>query len=147
MAKRADSDEHYVIDLCDAILGVPALRGHRLDCLRGDRRGGGKGACLPVDACYEPLKLVVEYYERQHTEAVTLFDTRMTVSGVTRGEQRRIYDEKRRTELPKHGYRLVVVGYEQLQHDARKRLSRDRDHDLRVFRGLLAAYGQAVSEG
>ncbi|WP_309751901.1 hypothetical protein [Novosphingobium sp.] len=45
---------------------------------------------LPVDAWYPELALVIEYRERQHSEAVKFFDQRETVSGVGRGEQRRI---------------------------------------------------------
>lgn len=36
MARRADSDEHYVLDLCDELLGVPGIRQARFDWLRGD---------------------------------------------------------------------------------------------------------------
>src|SRR5215211_1798560 len=34
--RRAASDEAYVIDLCDEILGERALRQHRFEWLRGD---------------------------------------------------------------------------------------------------------------
>ncbi|WP_232783693.1 hypothetical protein [Mycobacteroides franklinii] len=33
---RADSDEHYVLDLCEEILGVVGHRQERFDWLRGD---------------------------------------------------------------------------------------------------------------
>lgn len=82
---RSNSDESYVIDLCDEILKQMAFRQHRFDFLRGD-----SGAKLPVDAYYPSLNLVIEFKERQHTEEVKLFDKRQTVSGVGRGEQRRI---------------------------------------------------------
>ncbi len=99
----APRDEDYVIDLCDKVLRQTALRQHRFGFLRGDAGSGGLAASLPVDAYYPALKLVVEYHERQHSEAVALFDRRMTVSGVSRGEQRRRYDQLRREVLPKHG--------------------------------------------
>lgn len=73
-------DEDYVIDLCDEALGLTASRQHRFDFLRGD---GNPGVKLPVDAYYEKKKLVVEYYEKQHTEAVPFFDKKKTVSGVS----------------------------------------------------------------
>ena len=47
---RADSDEYYVIDLCDEVLGRKASRQHRFDFLTGDT-----GKRLPVDAYYEEL--------------------------------------------------------------------------------------------
>jgi len=52
---RKASDEHYVIDLCDELLGVPAERQYRFDFLRGDT-----GVSLPVDAYYPDLNLVIE---------------------------------------------------------------------------------------
>ena len=88
MASRKNSDEHYVIDLCDEILGLKASRQHTFDFLRGDGEPGRK---LPVDAYYPNLKLVVEYKERQHTESVAFFNKKTTVSGVSHDEQRRIY--------------------------------------------------------
>ncbi|MCZ2156834.1 MAG: hypothetical protein LC114_23550, partial [Bryobacterales bacterium] len=99
---RRGSDEAYVIDLCDEILGQSALRQYRFPFLLGD---GGKA--LPVDAYYPRLNLVVEYRERQHTESVKFFDRRMTVSGVHRSEQRQLYDQRRRDILPKHGITLI----------------------------------------
>lgn len=103
---RSNSDEHYVIDLCDEILGQTASRQHRFDFLRGD-----SGKTLPVDAYYSFLKLVIEYHESQHTESTPFFDKKQTVSGVSRGEQRQKYDQLRQEVLPKHGINVVVIPY------------------------------------
>ncbi len=130
---RKDSDEEYVINLCDEVLGLTARRQYCFDFLKGDT-----GRKLPVDAYYEDLKLVVEYYERQHTEAVPLFDNKPTVSGVPRGEQRRMYDERRRTKLPQHGINLVIISY--LDFGTSKKLMRDRDKDLEVVKEKLKEY-------
>lgn len=97
---RGLSDEAYIIDLCDEILGIKASRQHYFDFLTGDT-----GRKLPVDAFYERLNLVVEYCEKQHTEAVGFFDKRITASGISRGEQRKKYDERRRVLLPTKQYR------------------------------------------
>ena len=92
-SRRESSDEHYIIDLCDDVLDAKASRQHKFDFLRGDpNRRDPLGDKLPVDAYYESLNLVIEYYERQHTESVQHFNKKSTVSGVTRDEQRRIYD-------------------------------------------------------
>jgi hypothetical protein len=91
-------DEIYILNLCDKLLKCKALRQHRFDFLRGD-----SGRKLPVDAYYEDLKLVIEYRERQHSEPVALFDKRMTLSGVSRGEQRAKYDKLRSEKIPKEG--------------------------------------------
>ena len=55
---------------------------------------------LPVDAYYPELQLVVEYCERQHTEAIPFMDRRMTISGADRGMQRAIHDQRRRDVRP-----------------------------------------------
>ena len=132
--RHSRRDEHYVIDLCDEVLGESAQRQHRFDFLRGDAN-----TLLPIDAYYPSLNLAVEYRERQHTQRVTHFDKpdRMTVSGVHRGEQRRIYDERRREVLPKHGIRLVEIEYSSLKCRNNGRLIRDRAADLAVIRDML----------
>ncbi len=98
---ESDKDESYVLDLCDQILGHKCLRQHRFNFLRGDANEKGKCVKLPVDGYYPELELVIEYHERQHTEKVDFFDKpeRLTVSGVDRGQQRKIYDERRRDVL------------------------------------------------
>lgn len=130
---REQSDESYVIDLCDEVLGIKASRQHKFDFLTGDA-----GHKLPVDAYYETLRLVVEFHERQHTESVSFFDRRLTVSGVSRGEQRRIYDQRREKVLPKHGIRLVVISYNDF--GTTKKLTRNRNNDILVVKRLLCEY-------
>jgi hypothetical protein len=133
--KRTNSDESYVIDLCDQVLKLKASRLHRFVFLRGD-----SGTKLPVDAYYEELNLVVEYRERQHTESVSFFDRRQTVSGMGRGEQRKLYDQRRREVLPKNGINLVEIDYFELAHSNSKRLLRDVENDLVVIKGKLSNY-------
>jgi hypothetical protein len=140
MVKRSSSDEAYVIDLCDEVLGIQAQRQHRFAFLRGDARMGRPGAKLPVDAFYQLLNLVIEYRERQHTQEVSIMDRRMTISAVTRGRQRALYDERRRTVLPLHGVSLVELSYAQFEHNGRGRLRRCREDDLVVLRGVLAEW-------
>ncbi|WP_313545648.1 hypothetical protein [Leifsonia aquatica] len=67
-----------------------------------------------MDAYWEPLDLVVEFHERQHSQAVPHFDKLdvITVSGVPRGGpngQRRRYDLRRETLIPEHGLHLVII--------------------------------------
>lgn len=136
---RENSDEAYVLDLCDEILGEKGLRQHRFDWLRGDPGKNARGAALPVDSYWPGHRLVVEYRERQHDEPVAHFDKpdRLTVSGVHRGLQRALYDARREELIPAHGLRLVVVRLADLASTTR-RLRRDADHDLGVLRTLLA---------
>lgn len=134
ISSSRNSDETYVINLCDEVLDRKASRQHKFDFLKGD-----SGRRLPVDAYYEDLNLVVEYRERQHSEAVSHFDKphKMTVSGVHRGEQRKIYDQRRRDLLPQNGIRLVEIDYTQFEFDGRKRIVRERERDLEVIKVIL----------
>ena len=108
--KSGLSDESYVIDLCDEILGLVASRQHRFDFLRGDAN-----TKLPVDAYYSELNIVVG-----------------------RGEQRRIYDQRRRDVLPAHGITLIEINYSDFNHSSSKRLLRNRLNDIEVIRDRLA---------
>lgn len=136
---RGDSDEAYVVDLCDGILGERAQRQHRFDWLVGDPGRNGRCRRLPVDAYYAGRRLVIEYRERQHDEPVPHFDKPhvRTISGVDRGAQRRLYDERREVELPAHGLRLVVVRPGDLSADRRGRLLRLRETDEAALRTLI----------
>ena len=129
---KEERDESYVVNLCDEVLGLKALRQYRFPFLLGDT-----GKALPVDAYYKEKNLVVEYCERQHTEAVPFFDRRKTVSEVSRGEQRKIYDERRREILPKHHIKLVNISYSDFEYDSRKRIIRNHSHDIEVVRTKL----------
>ena len=135
---REGSDESYVIDLCNQVLGREASRQKTFDFLRGDSKDGKKGRLLPVDAYYEDLGLVVEYNEYQHSRAVPFFDKRETISGVSRGEQRRIYDERRRKVLPEHGIKLVTIDYTDFGHN--KKISRNHPCDMEVVRKKLREF-------
>jgi hypothetical protein len=140
--RRTDSDEHYILDLCDKVLGVKGCRQHHFDFLRGDiGPQGGTGRRLPVDAYYQSLKLVIEYRERQHSEKVPHFDKRPTISGMTRGEQRKKYDAMRETVLRENHIELVKLDYSDFVHDGRKRLQRDDiAADEAVLREKLARF-------
>ncbi|MFF1794702.1 hypothetical protein ACFVXQ_10860 [Kitasatospora sp. NPDC058263] len=140
MGGRSESDEAYVLNLCDEYLGEAAQRQHRFDWLRGDPGADGRRVKLPVDGYWPQRKLVVEYRERQHDEAVPFFDKpgRLTVSGVHRGEQRALYDAHRDTEIPAHKLRLAIIRPDDLGVDARGRLHRrDRQADLVAIGALL----------
>lgn len=140
---RDSSDEAYVLDLLDGIVGARAQRQHRFPWLLGDPGSSGSRVALPVDGYWPDLGLVVEYRERQHDEVTPFFDKpdRLTVSGVHRGAQRRLYDERRENEIPAHGLTLVIVKPSDLVADRRGRLLRQADADRASVRKLLAASG------
>lgn len=137
MAVRAESDEHYVIDLCDEFLGTRGVRQATFNWLRGDSSPTRPmGAKLPVDCYWPDLDLVLEFQEEQHSRPSPFFDRRETVSGVSRGEQRRLYDERKRILIPGHGLRLVVIEKSAFVLKA-KRILRDHVRDAHVVRECL----------
>lgn len=142
-SKRSDSDESYIINLCDEVLAKKSSRQHKFDFLRGDPGKNRKqGVKLPVDAYYCNLNLVIEYRERQHTEEVKHFDKpdKMTISGVHRGDQRKIYDQRRREILPKQGIELIDISYDDFNYNNRKKIIRNKIADLEIVQKLLVNY-------
>lgn len=140
MARRGDSDEEYVLTLCDRVLGEAGLRQHRFDWLLGDQGRDGRRRRLPVDGYWLIANVVVEYRELQHDRPVPHFDKpdRMTISGVHRGRQRALYDARRDCLIPQHGIRLVVIRPRDLDATSRGRLRRNEASDLAVIRRLLS---------
>ena len=138
----AKKDEHYVLELCDTALDLSCIRQHKFDFLRGDINSKGHAKKLPVDGYYPELNLVIEYSEKQHTEAVSFFDKPgiLTISGVHRGEQRKLYDQRRRELLPERGIHLVEFHYSDFEHDRQKRLLRNQKQDIITVNTRLLAY-------
>lgn len=64
----------------------------------------------------------------------------MTISGVHRGEQRKIYDERRRDVLPKNDITLIEFSYSDFNHDRQKRIIRNQKQDSEVVRKILQDY-------
>ena len=139
MATRTDSDEAYVLSLCDDVLGEPGLRQHRFDWLLGDPGKSGRRLRLPVDGYWPGAAIVVEYREIQHDRPVKHFDKPdvLTVSGVHRGLQRALYDARRDTLIPAHGLRLVVIRPSNLSSRSNGRLRRLRENDIERVQRLL----------
>lgn len=132
-------DQHYVTDLCDAVLGLPASREHTFGWLLGDLSPKtGRRKPLPVDAYWESLGLVMEFQEAQHSRAVKHFDKPdvLTVSGVHRREQRRLYDERKAQLIPENGLRLVVIHKSQFTV-RRKLIVPNPAADLEIVHRLL----------
>ncbi|MEP1032360.1 hypothetical protein [Ekhidna sp.] len=96
-ASVINSDEYYVINLCDELLQEQASRQHKFKFLLGDyHRDGRTRSALPVDAYYQNHNLVIEFMEGHHAESVeTGKREKRTISGVTFSEQRKIYSERK----------------------------------------------------
>lgn len=56
---KADTDEKYVIDLCDKVLSITSSRQHDFD--------------FPMDGYYDDFKIAVAYCEKQNTDSVNYF--------------------------------------------------------------------------
>lgn len=141
MTRDKQKPQTYVLSLCDQVLGLPGLREHRFDWLLGDvSPRSGRATKLPVDSYWPALGLVVEVHERQHYEAVKIMDQRETISGVKRGVQRRIYDQRRVELLPRHGIALEIIRPSQLSIGPRGTRHPDLEHDRSVVEQILALY-------
>lgn len=138
----AKENESYVLDLCDEALGSKGRRQHTFEWLKGDPSPkSGNRRTLPVDAYYPSLRLVVEFHEKQHTEAVKHFDKPdvLTVSGVHRGIQRKLYDDRRRELIPARGLSLVIIPMSNFTVRSH-RIVKDHKSDLEVVREALMTH-------
>lgn len=116
-AKRGNSDEYYVLGLCEEIIGTPCAKQRTFDWLLGlPSKKTGYRKPLPVDGYWEEQELVVEFHEKQHSEPVPFFDDKVTASGLLRGEQRKIYDVRKADLIPAHNLKLLIIDYRDFQH-------------------------------
>lgn len=141
MSRRSDSDEAWVLDLFDVILGEQARRQYSFDWLRGDPSlKTGRRRRLPVDAYYPKSRIVVEYRERQHFEPVAHFDKpgQLTATGMPRREQRARYDALRERLIPEHGLQLLIVTPQDLDAKPNGRLRRHATEDLSALVAMLS---------
>jgi len=134
---RTESDENYILDLCDEVLNKKGIRQYRFDFLRGDT-----GVKLPIDIYYPELNLVIEYREYQHDNPVKHFDKPdiLTVSGVHRGEQRKSYDQRRRDVLPQNGIQLIEFSFTDFQFYNRHRIVRSKERDLNLVKTRISIF-------
>jgi diadenosine tetraphosphate (Ap4A) HIT family hydrolase len=142
MTSRTESDEKYILDLTAEILAEPDYRWqHRFPTLLGDPGQDGKRRPLPVDGYFPRHRLIVEYWERQHSASVPIMDEGMTVSGVSRGHQRRLYDQRRQAWADANGLRLVILDYRGFASDDLGRLERNPARDQQTIADALRAAG------
>ena len=140
---RLNSDETYVITLCDKVLSLKANRQKRFPFLLGDPHKNGKTkTLLPVDAYYEELQLVVEYKEIQNYRPLTISNKDEDEEDeenktLSREEQRRIYDERRAKVLPENEISLVVISYSDFEYDNTNKIVRKEESDLKIVQEAL----------
>ncbi|MER8026878.1 hypothetical protein SLW73_17110 [Glutamicibacter protophormiae] len=136
-SKRAKSDEYYVLKLCNEVLGSGCQQQKTFDWLLGlPSKNTGLRASLPVDGYWEDWGLVVEYHEKQHSEAVPFFDNKVTASGHLRGEQRKLYDAQKATMIPEQGLTLLIIDYRDFEN-AKGKIVRNHEKDLLVVERMI----------
>lgn len=142
MPPRTESDEKYILDLVSEVLAEPDYRWqHRFPTLVGDAGQDGRQHPLPVDGFFPRHRLIVEYWERQHSAPVPIMDNGTTVSGVSRGHQRRLYDQRRQAWAEANGLRFVVLDYRGFETDPMGRLLRNPARDRLIIANALRAAG------
>lgn len=141
-ARRENSDEFYILDLCDELLNEKASRKHTFASLLGDRHKKGKTKTkLPIAAFYKDANLAIEFLDKPNkTEAQLEQLNTMTVSGITRAEQIVKYNKRRREILEKKSINLVEIDYTLFESDNKLNLSRNKDKDRTVLKKLLKPY-------
>ena len=142
MTARTESDEKYILDLVAEILAEPGYRWqHRFETLLGDPGKDGKQVRLPVDSYFPRHRLIVEYWEQQHSAPVPIMDEGETISGMSRGHQRRLYDQRRQEWADQNDCRLVVLDCRGFQTNDQGRLQRNRARDRQTVADALRAAG------
>ncbi len=145
MPPRSQSDEKYVLDLVAEILAEPDYRWqHKFPTLLSDPGRDGRRRPLPVDGYFPRHRLVVEYWEKQHSTPVPIMDEGDTVSGMSRGHQRRLYDQRRSAWVQAHGLRLVILDYRGFDTNQQGWLQRNRARDRQIVAEALRAAGVHV---
>jgi hypothetical protein len=120
-----------------------AERQKRFDFLLGDLHKDKKTRTkLPVDAFYESLNLVIEFHEPQFAEPSAIVEkpALKTASGVSREEQRRIYDQRRMEELPKHEIKFIIIPHTIFSYDTEYKIIRNAEKDLAKVKDVIDNY-------
>jgi len=139
ISKRANSDEHYILNLCDELLNDSASRQHRFPFLLGDfHKDKISRTKLPVDGFYQTINLVIEYRVKHLEEVANLDKTEVkTVSGVSRGEQTKIYNQRKRDVLERKNINLIEINYYAFEYDSEMNIVRNKEKDIEIVKDLI----------
>ena len=133
--RRESSDEFYVINLCDEILKQKASRQHTFDFLLGDEHKDGSKSRLTLDAYYHKSQLVIEFFEGQGEKTTTV--SKMTSNGISRIEQKAIYDKRKKETLTEKNINFFEIDYTLFECNAENKLLRNKENDVIVLKKIL----------
>lgn len=142
LINRRNSDEYYILDLCDEILNEKASRQHTFDFLVGDVHQDGRTRTkLPLDGYYYGLNLAIEYSEKQDSEDSKVDNPdKMTISGVSRAEQRKIYNRRKREVLRKKEINFIEIKYKEFDVDDQGKICKNKDRDIKILKKILKKF-------
>lgn len=127
-----NSDEFYLVNLCDELLEQKASRKHTFDTLVGNLHKRGKGRTkLPLDAYYKDLKLVIEFKRKNEILDESDSKEQARITQISR------YDALKKKAILKKDLRLMVINYASFECDDTNKLIRNTSHDMLVLRDLL----------
>ncbi|WP_111707271.1 hypothetical protein [Lutibacter citreus] len=138
--KRENSDEYYVLNLCDEILNEKASRQYTFPFLLGDfHKDKISRTKLPLDGFYHSLNLVIEYRVKQQFNEDPKSETR-TISGVSREEQQKLYNERKRDVLSRKNVNLIEINYYSFEYDDQLKIVRNKEKDIEILKDILKEY-------
>jgi len=137
---RESTDEFYIVNLCNELLNEIASRQHTFDFLVGDLHRNGKTKTeLPIDAYYKDLNLAIEFLEKENSNSTENLDkpNKITISGVNRARQRKIYSQRKRIVLRQENIQLIEINYSVFECDEQNKLTRNKEEDVKILKRIL----------
>lgn len=141
--ERANSDENYLIGLIDELMEKEGSRKHKFDFLLGDlHQNGKKRTKLPIDLYYKHKRLALEFvkHPKELDDANQALEEKLTVSGITRAEQRIKYYQRKKKTLEERATNFIEVPIAKFEVNDSFKLKRDKANDERVLRDLLSRF-------
>ncbi|MBL4746438.1 MAG: hypothetical protein JKY08_08720 [Flavobacteriaceae bacterium] len=128
-----NSDETFVLNLCDEILNQTAVRKFTFDFLLGDMHKNSKSRTkLPIDAYYKELKLAIEFegYFKEEVAKEGFLDS-------TRASKIDIYKQRKKDYLEKKEIKLITINYKSFDCDENGAIDREATNIPLILNGKL----------
>jgi hypothetical protein len=135
-----NNDDTYLIELCDKLLNEVSRKQFTFDDLLGDfHKDKTSQTKLPLDAYYMSLNLVIEVVNKTSTPPKKGKDKsqKLTVSGVTRAEQRKVYQDRKSAYLAENNIKLFEINFALFETNDLNKLVRTKDNDEALLKELL----------